>query len=117
MKNLHLSWPLAAAGILVALLAVPQAAGPQAPAQTAAPAQSSGPATFRPVIDKYCISCHSERLKTGGLVLEGLDLAELPAHADVWEKAIRKLKGNMMPPAGAPRPDAATLTGLATSLA
>ena len=118
MKTPHLSWAFASAGILLMLFAVPQAVGPQAaPAQTVAAAPDSSPASFRPVVDKYCISCHNERLKTGGLVLEGLDLANVPAHADVWEKAIRKLKGNMMPPAGAPRPEAATLSGLATSLA
>jgi hypothetical protein len=52
MKNLHLSWPLASAGMLLMLLAAPQAVGPQAaPVQTAAPAQGSSPQSFRPVVD------------------------------------------------------------------
>ncbi|HTB17627.1 MAG TPA: DUF1592 domain-containing protein, partial [Bryobacteraceae bacterium] len=50
----------------------------------------------------------NQRLKTGGLTLDTLDLTKVPAQAEVWEKVIRKLRAGTMPPAGLPRPDAAT---------
>lgn len=71
------------------------------------------------LLTQYCVTCHSERLKTGNLVLEKLDpgrAAETPATAETWEKVIRKLRAGMMPPAGAPRPDRPRLDAFATSL-
>ena len=52
----------------------------------------------------YCFTCHSTRLKVGGLALESLDLQAPEDHADTWEKALRKLRGHLMPPPGAPQP-------------
>src|SRR4051812_15044982 len=68
------------------------------------------------VVKTYCVTCHSQKLKTGGLVLEGLDPAAAPANAAVWEKAIRKVKTNAMPPPGLPKPSAADRQMLVTSL-
>ena len=76
-----------------------------APGQT--PAASSQPAGL---VNKYCVACHNEKLKTGGLVLENLDLSNVPANARVWEKVIRKVGTGSMPPLGMPRPDQAKLT-------
>jgi len=70
----------------------------------------------RATIDKYCVSCHNQRLKTGNLALDAAELANVAAHADVWEKVIRKVRAGMMPPAGLPRPDAAARAALVTSL-
>jgi hypothetical protein len=84
------------------------AASAQAPATSAPPAE---------VVNKYCVACHNEKLKTGGLVLEKLDLTNLPANARVWEKVIRKVGTGSMPPLGMPRPDQATLTGFTGYLA
>src|SRR6266850_1374354 len=67
-------------------------------------------------INKYCVTCHNDRLKTGGLTLAGLDVEHPPAHAETWEKVIRKLRTGAMPPLNAPRPDAATYNALATYL-
>ena len=78
----------------------------------AACAASSGPSA-REVLDKYCVSCHNQRLKTGGLALDTLDLAKVPAQAEIWEKVVGKLRSGSMPPAGMPRPDAATYSSLA----
>ena len=55
-------------------------------------------------ITTYCVSCHNARAKTGGLVLEGLSVADLAAHPDIGEKVIRKLRAGMMPPPGMPTP-------------
>src|SRR5580658_5239591 len=73
----------------------------------AACAASTDPSQ-REVLDKYCVTCHNQRLKTGGLTLDTMDLGKIPAQAEVWEKVIRKLRSGTMPPAGIPRPDAAT---------
>jgi hypothetical protein len=60
------------------------------------------------LIGKYCVTCHSNRLKTGGLTLEALDLrhpaARNEAGLEKWEKVIRKVRVGMMPPQGAPAP-------------
>ena len=71
---------------------------------------------FSRTLTQYCITCHNERAKTGGLVLTAADLADIPARADVWEKVIRKLRAGMMPPAGSPRPDRAALDALVAHL-
>ncbi len=59
----------------------------------------------RSVVQKYCVSCHNEKVKSGGLTLSTLDLAGAPEHAEVWEQVIRKVRTGAMPPAGRPRPD------------
>jgi len=64
----------------------------------------------------YCIGCHSQRLKTGGLVLEGLDPANAPASPETWEKVIRKLRASTMPPIGMPQPDPASRQHFIASL-
>jgi len=43
---------------------------------------------YRAVLDQYCVSCHNDRVKTGGLSLQTVDLAQVPANADVLEKVI-----------------------------
>ena len=101
----------------ISLKADPQSstAGPKGPAlrlQGAAPQATPDPA----LVQKYCLTCHSARLKTGGLSLEGMNPAEAAAHADVWEKAVMKLRGGMMPPQGMPRPDEPTLEAFAVAL-
>src|SRR5579872_2662526 len=77
---------------------------------------SQTPAAERALLDKYCVTCHSEKLRTGGLSLQTLDLANVPGHAEIWEKAIRKLRVGAMPPQGMPRPDKASIDGLASYL-
>jgi hypothetical protein len=66
---------------------------------------SPSTASLRPVLDRYCVTCHNSRLKTAGLQLDSLELGRLGADADTWEKVARKLRTREMPPAGAPRPD------------
>jgi hypothetical protein len=68
------------------------------------------------LLDQYCVTCHSEKLKTGGLSLQGANLADIPKGAETWEKVIRKLRVGAMPPQGMPRPDKTTLDGFATFL-
>src|SRR6185436_7946867 len=56
------------------------------------------------MVETYCVTCHSTRAKTGGLALEGLNLQAAADNAEIWEKALRKLRGNQMPPPGSPQP-------------
>src|SRR5947208_2012414 len=78
----------------------PQASAPPLqPSHAPAPTAATG-TTQRELVQKYCLTCHNERAKTGGLVLEGLDPADTAAHAEVWEKVVRKVRGGMMPPQG-----------------
>ena len=41
----------------------------------------------------------------GGLALQGLDIQAAGADAETWEKAVRKLRGRLMPPPGSPQPE------------
>jgi mono/diheme cytochrome c family protein len=77
---------------------------------------SGTPAVARAVLDKYCITCHNQRLRTAGLELDTLDLSNAAANAEVLEKIIAKLRAGAMPPAGNPRPDAATYRAVASAL-
>ena len=68
------------------------------------------------LVATYCVGCHSERGKAGGLSLAGFNAMKAAEQPAMVEKIIRKLRAGMMPPAGSKRPDAATLEGLTTSL-
>ena len=73
--------------------------------QTPAPAASTPASPQRTLVDQYCMGCHSDRLRSGGLALSALNLDAVGQNAEVAEKVIRKLRGGLMPPAGARRPD------------
>src|SRR5687768_2366296 len=98
--------------VMVAVLASRPDGTVIAQARPAAAASSDHAA----VLKQYCITCHNERAKTGGLVLDPADLASIPAKAEVWEKVIRKVRAGMMPPVGSPRPEAASLDRLVMHL-
>src|SRR5437870_1288694 len=58
----------------------------------------------RALLDRYCVTCHNARLKTGGLVLDSADPGDVGRNIEVWEKVIRKVGAGMMPPPGRPAP-------------
>jgi len=68
------------------------------------------------VVGKYCVVCHNDQLLTGNLTLQGFDVGEAVADAEVAEKMIRKLRLGMMPPPGMPRPGGDTLRALVETL-
>ena len=74
-----------------------------APAQQPAPTDTSQ----RAFLNRYCITCHNEKLKTAGLMLDKTDVDNVGVAPDVWEKVVRKLQTGAMPPAGMPHPDKA----------
>ena len=56
------------------------------------------------MIQEYCVDCHNKPMKTGGLAFDILDIKHPEANAEIWEKALRKLRGRLMPPPGNPQP-------------
>ena len=68
------------------------------------------------MVGRYCVTCHNDKARTGGLSLQSADFNNIPAGAEIWEKVIRKLRAGSMPPQGVPRPDKASLDGLASFL-
>ena len=79
-------------------------------------AAAQTPSPNRALLDKYCVTCHNQKAKTAGLMLDKMDVDHPPQSAEVWERVIRKLKGGMMPPQGMPRPDQAGTEAFIASL-
>jgi len=94
-------------GLLAATLIM--GAAPAVSTQTTA-------ADSRAVLTQYCFGCHDDRLKTGGLSLERMDLTSIGESPDVWEKVVRRLRTGAMPPAPSRRPDQATYDRLTSWL-
>ena len=111
---------VAPVAIAAAGLALPSiGAGPAtaAAAQAAvAPQAAEAEAPSRAILDRYCVTCHNERLLTGGLTLVGLDIADIHGNAEVLEKVVHKLRSGQMPPEGRPRPDQETVDAFAGAL-
>ena len=89
------------------------AQAPPAPAAAARP-------ELRRVMDQYCVGCHNSR-STGiavatGVVLDTADVTAIHERPDLWERVVRRLRAGTMPPAGAPRPDAAVATAIVDSI-
>ncbi len=103
-------WSVVGVGLAAAILMMGVARSAHAQASETAPTSEQA------TIDRYCITCHNDRLLTGNLSFEGVDIADVAAHRDVWEKAVRKLRAGQMPPQPRPRPDAATSARLVSYL-
>ena len=75
--------------------------------KSAAQASSSSPADARAVLDQYCVTCHSEKLRTGGIRLDkgAVDPARLTESPAIWEAVAKKLNTGAMPPPKMPRPN------------
>src|SRR5262245_30014318 len=63
-------------------------------------------------INQYCVGCHNDRAKTGGVSFEGLKPENIGERGEVFEKAVRKLRGRVMPPPGSRQPDAKAIDSL-----
>ncbi len=73
-------------------------------------------ATYQAVLDRYCVTCHNERLQTANLALDTVNVEDVGADAAAWEKVVRKLQTEAMPPPRRPRPDAAVYDEFASWL-
>ncbi len=96
---------LAACGFMCTLEARQQSAGTSSPS-----------AAHLNLINRYCVSCHNDSLKTAGLALNTVAAHEVDQNQEVWEKVVRKLRARRMPPMGMPRPDEATYEAAVLSL-
>jgi mono/diheme cytochrome c family protein len=111
LRGAALGWALALVmswGANLPLEAQRAGAQPASPAPPASPEQA--------FLTQYCIACHNERAKVGGLALDTLDVARVGTHAETWEKVVRKIKTGMMPPSGVRRPERAVLDGFASEV-
>jgi mono/diheme cytochrome c family protein len=98
---------LAGAGVLIAV------AGVFAVSQkTSAAAQAAAPEIQLATVKQYCAGCHNDRAKVGGVSFDGLTPEAIGTHAELFEKAVRKLRGRVMPPPGAKQPDGAAIDSL-----
>jgi mono/diheme cytochrome c family protein len=93
----EIRWTLAVTALL--LLAGPDGADA---------AEGDAPPQWR-LLEERCSECHNSVDWAGGLAFDTLSAHELGADAETWEKAIRKLRGRLMPPPGEPQPDQQTL--------
>lgn len=76
------------------------------------PSEAPGASAEQALIERYCVTCHNDRLETGGLSLESADITDITAHTEIWEKVVKKLRTGSMPPQPRPRPDRETYEGL-----
>ena len=105
-----------------ALLFIAVASNAQAPAQrtppqrpqTASTAATAVPAPAnRAMLDQYCVTCHNQKARTGGLALDTMDFEHVGKAPEVWEKVARKIRTGLMPPSGARRPEREVLDAFA----
>ena len=106
--SVYLALALLLGGGVVALSRL----GAQAPASNVVAAAP----TPRVFLDTYCVTCHNQKLKTAGLMLDTVDLTKPGVQAETLEKVVAKLRAGSMPPPGMPRPDAATYRIVASTL-
>ena len=67
-------------------------------------------------IKTYCTGCHNDRAKTGGVSFDGITAESVAQHPELFEKAVRKLRGRVMPPPGAKQPEGAAVDSLVSWL-
>src|SRR5512141_91736 len=119
LQRMHLSRrrsTVICAGVVVVLLGVGLATLSRLSAQAPAADAPVAAPTPRVFFDTYCITCHNQKLKTAGLMLDTLDLSKPGAHAETLEKVIAKLRAGSMPPPGMPRAKAAAYSAVASEL-
>ncbi len=98
----------------IALIAVVTLAGvftASRPSQAQDPAEAQL-ATFK----QYCQGCHNDKAKIGGVSFEGVTGASISKDPELFEKAVRKLRGRVMPPPGNKQPDGKTVDSLVAYL-
>lgn len=91
---------LAVAGLIIAL--VPSTGWTQAPSPQQATQQAAGA-----TLQQYCGGCHSAAVKSGGVVINPANFTNAD-QAETWERVVRQLRAQSMPPPNMPRPDKAT---------
>ena len=118
---LYVGFVLAASAVVPAELSAQEPARPPASAvQTPASEAPAGATDSRQLLNRYCVTCHNDRLETAGLTLQEIDTLHVAEGAETWEKVVQKLRTGTMPPSNRPQPPAearqAMLEWLETSL-
>ena len=86
------------------------------PGSASAAAQAdAGPEPWA-VVEQYCVGCHNSQARAGGRAFDAMSPEGIADEAETWEAAIRKLRGGLMPPAGARRPDRESVAELVSWL-
>jgi cytochrome c553 len=93
-------------------IAAPSSSTPQAAATTATTQTSAAATASLATIKEYCTTCHNDKAKMAGVSFDGLTAASLGEHAEVFEKAVKKVRGRVMPPPNAKQPDAKAVDAL-----
>ena len=73
-------------------------------------------APSRALLDRYCVTCHNERLQTAGVMFDRVDIDRADLHRELFEKVARKLRSGQMPPPGRSRPEPAAIDAFVTAL-
>jgi hypothetical protein len=94
------------AGQLVTILAGSAALGLSSTSNAAAAA--AAPATDQharwKVVETYCFDCHNTEDWAGGVAFDSMSADNVAQDGKIWESAIKKLKGGLMPPPGKNQP-------------
>ncbi|MDH3546288.1 MAG: DUF1587 domain-containing protein, partial [Gammaproteobacteria bacterium] len=100
VNSIHMTVRSVVFGIAVLLIGLNAARAEPPPTGVDDPA-----AHYRSLLDRYCVTCHNEVLKTAGMILETANVADVGEAPEVWERVITKLSLSAMPPVGIPHPD------------
>jgi mono/diheme cytochrome c family protein len=93
-----------AAAVLTVTVSAVLTAAQTSSAPQSAPAAAQSPDAQLATVKQYCVGCHNDRAKVGGVSFEGMTADSVAERAEVFEKAVRKLRGRVMPPPGARQP-------------
>jgi hypothetical protein len=63
-------------------------------------------------VERYCADCHNDAEFAGDVSFQRLDYTSVGDETELFETAIRKLRGRLMPPPGNPQPDQTAVDGL-----
>ena len=58
-------------------------------------------------VDRYCVDCHNRDDLTAGIAFDGMGPHSVAEKPEIFEAAVRKLRGHLMPPPGRAQPDPA----------
>ena len=94
-KGLLLPGILCLAGFSVSVLAQ----------DTAAPASHEPNHEQWGMLESYCLDCHNFEDWAGEVAFDLMTPASLGEEPAIWETAVRKLRGRLMPPPGSPQPE------------
>ena len=102
--------------VALAFFAIRPTSTPAQQVQQKGKAAAKAAITPEAAFKQYCLGCHSAQVKSGGVVIDAAAIAQAGQNAETWEKVVRQLRAESMPPPGVPRPDHALYASMATAL-